>query len=446
MIDISLESKLNSARLERSTLIGKVPPFRHPVLSDVDSYIRHVYLYSPIKPMRTGTADYFDLIITKLAACEIDRSCISIVVDDRFLDLLALTKEMLGFQIVSYHEVPNFVRANETRIFFLANNEFHTYCFESLSLSTKEDGGRIISVIHEPSCFMLMNNISSNKKNGFDDSQLFLTMKHQFGAKAESIVTNRRDGNLDFDVEYVISAQGIALEKSDEIWTHNFYSKLKLELEGNGSNYPNIVVSSHPAFVPGAIKFPKSEIAVKRGGAYRIGMFGWVSQSKRVLSAIQAMALVLQTLPADSHLNFELIVVGKLPSKNVYDPVSYASSLGIGGQVRFFDYVSSGEFEDLMESCDLLLNLRFPSCGETSGTLERAVAGGIPVVTTAYQAFTELPSSGHVSPFWPREIVQLFLLFYRLFHNEAPSLKAPKAEHAVEIIDLIFDEIISEKK
>lgn len=409
-----------------------------------DRITRRVFLYSPIKPMKTGTADYFDLILAQFAASDIDRSCISIVVDDQFLSSKLLVAELMGFPVLSYHQVPNFVRSDETRVFFLANNEFHAYCYESLSRIEKESGGRIVSVIHEPSCFMLMNSLSANRRHTFDDSQLFRAMAHQFGEKAEAIVTNRRAGALDFEVEYLVSAQGITLAKSDEVWTHNKFTKLKLELENCGSQTPRIIVSSHPSYPATAKKLSKSAKTSKRNGIYRIGIFGWVASSKRVNPAIQAFALALQTLPKKNHAEFELIVVGKLPSKDVYDPVGLSSALGVSDCVKFFNFVSTDEFEELVNTCDLLLNLRFPSCGETSGTLERAVSSGIPVVTTAYQAFAELPSSGHVSPFWPRELTQLYMLFRSFFRKEVSLPRAAKQSEPIQIADLIYGHLYSE--
>jgi len=393
--------------------------------------------------MKTGTADYLGLILAELAAAGIDRDRLSVAIDESYLKQSLAGFEIFGFPVVSYRQIPNVVGSHETRIYFLANNEFHAYCQASLSVCTKHTGGRIISVIHEPSCFMLMNHISANRLYGFDDGQMVAAMRHQFGDKAQYMLEARRADLLPFDVEFLMSVQGLALSRSDEIWTHSRYARHKLALESMPGTRPMIRVSSHP-LVPPLHDAAPCTIAPKPLGLYRIGMFGWVAPSKRIVPAIEAFALALQTQPATRRERFELMVVGQLPPKDHYDPVGAAEACGIADRVRFTGFVGSEEFDQLVGTCDLILNLRFPSCGETSGTLERALSNGIPVVTTGYQAFAELPASAQVSPFWPREAVQLFGLFQRVMRGERPRPIAAPQHKTDSIATLIYRNLCSE--
>ncbi len=401
---------------------------------------KRLILFSPVPPMKTGTAGYLAMILAELAATGIDRSQVRIAVDDDYLPHPVAGLEIMGFPVVSCRQVPNVVLANETRIYFLANNEFHAYCLASLSSCTRQGGGRIISVIHEPSCFMLMNHVSANRHHGFDDGQMIRAMHHQFGDKAEFVLNARRAGDLPFEAEYLMSVQGRTLAQSDEIWTHSQFGRRKLKLESGPEAAVPIRKSSHPVAPPtsAGTTEPKPE------GVVRIGMFGWVAPSKRISPAILAFAWALQTLPADRRNGFELMVVGQLPQRQHYDPAGLAEARDIAPQVRFTGFVGPDRFDQLVGTCDLILNLRFPSCGETSGTLERALSNGIPVITTGYQAFAELPASAQASPFWPREAAQLFGLFCRVMNGDLPRpVSAPRHADA-SIARLIYMNICAE--
>ncbi len=389
--------------------------------------------------MRTGTADYFDSLIQSLACADIERSRINIVVDDQFIEGVFLDIDYFGFKILSHRKISDVIEPNQVRIYFLANNEYHSYCYESLSRVRKLQEGRVISVIHEPSCFMLLNNICSEERYSFNDNDLIEFCAAQFGSKALSFINARRKDILPFDVEYVMHCQHLALTRSDEIWTHSDFSALKLQFETETTSTAKFTVSEHPhlASVRGRDQQNLPPDLAKPDGGFRVGMFGWVSPSKRVDVALRAFAAALQTVPHEVGSCAEFLVVGKLPPPEHFDPVGLASSLGISHRVRFLDYVPLDQFEALIESCDLLLNLRFPSCGETSGTLERAIAAGVPTVTTAYQGFAELPTSAQVSSFWPREQVQLFRLLCQSLRGTAGLQPATRSKSRPRIADLI---------
>jgi hypothetical protein len=53
--------------------------------------------------------------------------------------------------------------------------------------------------------------------------------------------------------------------------------------------------------------------------------------------------------------------------------------------------VSDEEFESYFARVDRVINLRYPSAGETSGTLLRAFAAGKPVAVSDYAQFAEYP-------------------------------------------------------
>ncbi|MFN3853766.1 MAG: glycosyltransferase [Phreatobacter sp.] len=393
--------------------------------------------------MKTGTADYFERIIESLACSRhISRDCVSIIIDESRIDARFLNSDYFGFPVYSYRMIGDVMRPNDTRIYFLANNEFHSYCYESLSRTQKAGGSKVISVIHEPSCFMLFNNICCNRRNFFSKANLVDFVGQQFAEHAESIVQARHNDELPFEVEFVIHGQDLALRKSDEVWTHSEFSKLKLKLESNDTSNVRFVVSQHPkARINSQLSSSLPLTLLKAPGVKRLGVFGWVSKAKRVESIIRAFAAALQTVSHQERNSVELFVVGALPDTRDYDPIGLASSLGALDRVKFLDYVPLTHFDELISTCDLIFNLRFPSCGESSGTLERAVAVGVPIITSEYQAFAEAPTSAFVSTLWPREQTQLFKLLRDWLHGVTVGPPSSLSSCYPEISDLIANQM-----
>ncbi|MBB5372754.1 glycosyltransferase family 4 protein [Acidocella aromatica] len=59
---------------------------------------------------------------------------------------------------------------------------------------------------------------------------------------------------------------------------------------------------------------------------------------------------------------------------------------------RITGYLTEAELNECIASCDILVNLRFPSVGESSGTLARAMAAGRCCVVNATAAYADLPT------------------------------------------------------
>src|SRR5207244_8369053 len=68
------------------------------------------------------------------------------------------------------------------------------------------------------------------------------------------------------------------------------------------------------------------------------------------------------------------------------------NEVGLHGAVRMLGYVDLERFYVSMRACDAIINLRYPTAGETSGTLARSLAEGRAVIVNNYASWAELPS------------------------------------------------------
>ena len=70
---------------------------------------------------------------------------------------------------------------------------------------------------------------------------------------------------------------------------------------------------------------------------------------------------------------------------------SLIQSLDLGAHVRVLGFRPIEEFVGYVAACDIVLNLRYPTVGENSGTLMRALGLGKAVVVSEVGSFAELP-------------------------------------------------------
>ena len=70
---------------------------------------------------------------------------------------------------------------------------------------------------------------------------------------------------------------------------------------------------------------------------------------------------------------------------------SMIASLGLSAHARHIGFTPIEDFNGYMAACDIVLNLRYPTVGESSGTLLRALGMGKAVVVSDVGSFREYP-------------------------------------------------------
>jgi len=125
-----------------------------------------------------------------------------------------------------------------------------------------------------------------------------------------------------------------------------------------------------------------------------IGFFGFLTSAKRAEIVLEGFARAQARDP-----RLRLLIVGEA-APNIDLPTT--------------GYVDEADFGAYFAAVDRLVNLRYPSAGETSGTLIRAFEAGKPVAVSDYAQFAEFPDDCVVKiPFGEREIDSLADFFVR---------------------------------
>lgn len=115
-----------------------------------------------------------------------------------------------------------------------------------------------------------------------------------------------------------------------------------------------------------------------------IGVFGFLKPYKRIAESLRAFRRLLRVQP-----EAKMILVGEPHPELRLD--SLIDSLGLAPHVRVLGFTPIDEFNGYLGACDIVLNLRYPTVGESSGTLLRALGMGKAVVVSDVGSFREYP-------------------------------------------------------
>jgi glycosyltransferase involved in cell wall biosynthesis/SAM-dependent methyltransferase len=115
-----------------------------------------------------------------------------------------------------------------------------------------------------------------------------------------------------------------------------------------------------------------------------VGIFGFLKPYKRIAEALRAFRRLVKFEP-----QAKMILVGEPHPELPLE--SLISSLGLSAHVRVLGFTPIADFEGFLAACDVVLNLRFPTVGESSGTLLRALGLGKAVVVSDVGSFSEYP-------------------------------------------------------
>ena len=143
-----------------------------------------------------------------------------------------------------------------------------------------------------------------------------------------------------------------------------------------------------------------------------IGFFGFLTSAKRAEVVLEAFR------PRARDPSLELLIVGE-PAPNI----DIASLHGDG--ITMTGYVGDDDFPRYYAEADRFVNLRYPTAGETSGTLIRALDAGKPVAVSDYAQFSELPDDAVVKiPLGAGEVERLVAFFLDDLPDPRPSQRA----------------------
>jgi glycosyltransferase involved in cell wall biosynthesis/SAM-dependent methyltransferase len=137
------------------------------------------------------------------------------------------------------------------------------------------------------------------------------------------------------------------------------------------------------------IKTPASPTKTPaNNGVVQIANFGLITPGKGIEQALRA----LSSLKSDH--NFHYTLVGE--TNSFFDVRALVRQYDMEDRVSITGHLGLDEFEQRIANTDIALNLRERTVGETSASLCRIMAAGVPAIVFNVGAFSELPSDAVV--------------------------------------------------
>jgi glycosyltransferase involved in cell wall biosynthesis len=324
--------------------------------------------FAPLPPKRTGVADYALHLARALAPHA----------DIAFFDGGAVDAPNPGNPVIDYVQRPEALLRlpdYDAVLYQLGNNpEFHAPIFNAFLFYP----GPV--VLHDTVLYFLMAGLHPG---GFLREFLY---NHGPGRLDEFFAIPGQSparSPLQFPYPERYPLLRRVLAQAPAIVVH---SKTSADLLGRLGYRGAIEVIPLLAFpLTGAPDDAKSRAAIRGAlglgpGELLLGSFGFIGPTKRFPAILAALSRLRP------EFRFKLLIVGE--GREIADDIEAA---GMREHVILMGFVDAGAFADMMRAIDILLNLRFPSMGETSSTQVQAMAAGIPTIVSDDAWFSELP-------------------------------------------------------
>lgn len=149
-----------------------------------------------------------------------------------------------------------------------------------------------------------------------------------------------------------------------------------------------------------------------------VSTLGHVGPPKRVPALIRAAA----ELPPDVRARTTVLIVGPVSPDDRKHFQWLAETLGIPGQIEVRGRVPLDDFPAYALAADACVQLRYPSHGETSGALTRAMAAGACCITSDMPTMAEIPNTATIKVRSPiRDVADLTAALTKLARD--PDLR-----------------------
>ncbi|HEX4159591.1 MAG TPA: glycosyltransferase family 4 protein [Rhizomicrobium sp.] len=369
---------------------------------------KRLTIVSPLPPRRSGIASYIVELLPHLAK----RYSVTIVVESRD-DIV----DCPGCCVVSADDEELASIFEDSAILYqLANNPDHEFVYR---LCVRYPG---IVVLHE---FVLHHLIESLTLGRGRPDGYFRILEREYGPSGLVLARLRQIGYFCENQKFLMPLCKHVVRRAKSVIVHNEYCARRL-------GWPfdrHIMVCPHhlsPLALEHGAKHTKEEarraLGLEQNRSLMLSL-GFVTRPKRADIVLRALG----HLKALGH-DFVYMLVGHCGEKRWIE--SLVTEFHLEDNVRMVDYVEEDDFFQYIAASDIVINLRFPSAGESSGTLTRAMGMGTACVVFDYGPMGEFPDDIVVKVKFVRDER---LLAFRLAHRLEEHIINPDLRHNLAI-------------
>lgn len=328
-------------------------------------------VFSPLPPTRSGIADYTAELLPALGRRMPVTAVVASGRDLRPAEGAEVVSEVEYRRRSALHGLPH--------LYQLGNNVHHAHVYRA---ALRRPG---VVLLHDPVLHHLVEALTLGRGDwvGYEAA-----MAENYGPAGRRLARLRRAGVFSDKQRYLLPLHRHVLDRSRGVLVHSGFAASRLEV---AADVPVRVVPHHLS--PGVSAHDGLDRAAARArfgfpaDAPLLLSLGFVARAKGLDVAVGALAHLRA-----SGSPCRLVVAGA-PDGSV-DLDGLVREAGVGDAVHVLGWVPEADFFALLRAADLLLHLRFPTAGESSGVLIRALGSGLPAL--AYDAG---PASEHPDRF-----------------------------------------------
>jgi glycosyltransferase involved in cell wall biosynthesis/SAM-dependent methyltransferase len=305
-----------------------------------------VAFFSPLPPARSGIADYSQALIENL-------------------------KPLVELEVFSGPHQPFDPARFDIALYHVGNNGHHGFVYET---ALRHPG---VVVMHESNLHHLMADLTI--KRGDWDAYV-RECEYEGGEGARAFAERVRKLEVGPDYEGVPMTKRL-LASARGVVVHSGF--MREEMRAAGFTGPTAVIP-HGAWIP---QSDRNGFRHKLGldeATPLVGIFGYLKPYKRIAESLRAFRRLLRLVP-----NVKMILVGEPHPE--FPVEAMIRSMGLGASVRVLGFAPIEDFVGYLGACDIVLNLRYPTVGESSGTLLRSLGLGKAVMVSEVGSFQEFP-------------------------------------------------------
>ncbi|MCU1334421.1 MAG: glycosyl transferase, group 1 [Bryobacterales bacterium] len=323
-----------------------------------------VAFFSPLPPAKSGIADYSAAVLEHL---------------NKSIEVETFASKPAAFDPSRY----------DVCVYQLGNNPYHDFVYEA----AMEHPG--VVVMHEANLHHLVADLTINR-NDWDGYVREVGRNHGPEAEeyAERYVRTRQRAP-----DYSLAMMRTVLARSRGAIVHSDVVAAELRAQGFEGPIARILHGAWTAPVD------RMSYRARLGLQERtplIGVFGFLKPYKRIAESLRAFRRLVRAVP-----DARMILVGEAHPELPLQ--SLIASMNLQLNVRHLDFVPLEDFSGYLGASDIVLNLRYPTVGESSGTLQRALGMGKAVIVSDVGSFRELPDDVCLkAPVGPTEEEHLF--------------------------------------
>jgi glycosyltransferase involved in cell wall biosynthesis/SAM-dependent methyltransferase len=341
--------------------------------------------FTPLPPSKSGIADYNAELLPYLA----NSADITVFVEHE-REIRANREREYPVRDVSHFKGLHAEHPFDLCIYHQGNNPYHEYVYDH---ALQYPG---LVVLHEH----CLHHLIALKTLDRGDASTYRQIMFQVYGRRGAVLADTRDHGLGSQYQqFLMPLNYPLLARSLGIIVHNEYAAANLEIPetiplskgqpGALAQAPLVQIIPHH-LAPSTYELDEWSSEECRATLHLptdkllVATFGFVTEVKRLPVVVKAFQQLLAVVP-----NAMLLIIGEDHWAQSIAPL--ISELELDDQVTITGYVSEREFFTYLKAVDVVINLRYPTAGETSGTLVRTLGAGKSVIVSDYGHYGELP-------------------------------------------------------